>query len=51
MAVTIDELTVETQEPPARSTQPASTSQPQHNYDLRAAMERLRERDLRLKAD
>jgi hypothetical protein len=54
MAVSIDELQVETQGPAAHSGAPATGAakqQPQQKPDMKAEMDRLRERDLRLKAD
>jgi hypothetical protein len=52
VAVTIDELQVETRETPAQPGTPAgAVRKPQDNTDLRTALNRLRERDLRLQAD
>jgi hypothetical protein len=59
MAVTIDELQVETQaaQAPANGSTTRGSggsgggSQQQGKQDIRAEMERLRERDLRLSAD
>ena len=54
MAVTIDDLQVETQ-PPARpagaSPSQSGSPSPQAKPDFKAEMERLRERELRLRAD
>ena len=51
MAVTIDELQVETQAPAAPASAPATGAAQQPKTDLRAELERLRERELRLRAD
>jgi hypothetical protein len=51
MAVTIDEMHVEVQQPPASANPSASTEKPQKNLDLRAALEMIQERKLRLRAD
>ncbi len=53
MAVSIDELHVETQQP-ASAAAPAASSgagAPKPQSDLKCDMEKLRERDLRLQAD
>jgi hypothetical protein len=51
MSVTIGELEVETRESPAQPKEQSGASKPQNSCELRTAMERLRERDLRLQAD
>ena len=52
MAVTIDDLDVQTQPSGAPSTAPAgSGAQQQPKQDIRAELEKLRERELRLRAD
>jgi hypothetical protein len=51
MAVTIDEMHVEIQEP-AQSASPAtSTSKQKRDLDLKVALEMIQERNLRLRAD
>jgi hypothetical protein len=49
MAITIDEMHVEVQEPTAKV--PAPGPEPPKDTDLREAMEILRERNMRLRAD
>jgi hypothetical protein len=52
MAVTIDEMHVEVQQPTASANpSTSSTEKPQKNLDLRAALEMIQERKLRLRAD
>jgi hypothetical protein len=52
MAVSIDELQVETQQPaPAAPAASSGGGAPQPQSDLKSDMEKLRERDLRLQAD
>lgn len=51
MAITIDELQVETQETPAQPVAQPSDRPQKNHLDLRLALERLRERDLRLWVD
>jgi len=56
MAVTIDELQVETQEPAPQTNGPAAGSgtgstQPDMKAEIRTELEHMRERELRLRAD
>jgi hypothetical protein len=51
MAVTIGDLQVETQEPPTPSGSHTASAPQQPEHDLKAELETLRERDLRLRAD
>jgi hypothetical protein len=51
MAVNIDELQVETQAPAAPSGAPAAGATPQPKLDLKAELQRLCERELRVRAD
>jgi hypothetical protein len=51
MAVTIDELQVETQAPALSASAPTSGAKPKPPKDLEAELKRLRERALRLCAD
>jgi hypothetical protein len=51
MAVNIDELQVETQQAPAAPAASSRGEAPKPQPDLKCAMEVLRERDLRLRAD
>lgn len=51
VAITIDELQVETQETPAQPVAQPSDRPQKNHLDLRLALERLRERDLRLWVD
>ena len=51
MAINIDEMQVETQAPPAYVGAPAAGAKPPPAKDLKAELERLRERALRLRAD
>ena len=51
MAVTIDELQVEVTEPAPVAATPASGEQPKKQVDLPSALELIRERQLRLRAD
>jgi hypothetical protein len=51
MAVTIDEMHVEVQGPPAPASAPAAGADSKKNVNLREAMEILHERKLRLRAD
>jgi len=50
MAINIDEMQVETQAPPASTGAPAGAKPPPAK-DLKAELERIRERALRLRAD
>jgi hypothetical protein len=51
MAVNIDELQVETQAPAAPSGAAAAGATPQPKSDLKAEIERLHVRELRVRAD
>ena len=51
MAVNIDELQVETEKPAAPEGNAPAGGAPQAKPDIRAEMERIRERELRLRAD
>jgi hypothetical protein len=52
MAVTIDDLEVQTQPSAAPSNAPAAgAAQQQPKQDIKAELEKLRERELRLRAD
>lgn len=51
MSVTVDELQVETQAPAAPPSAPAAGAPKQPQLDIKAEMERLHERELRLQAD
>ena len=51
MAVTVDELHVETQAPAAPPSAPSGGAPKQPQLDIKAEMERLHERELRLQAD
>lgn len=52
MAVAIDELQVETQAPPAPAgSGPGAGGKPPAKLDLKVEMERLWEREIRLRAD
>ncbi|MGB8885981.1 MAG: hypothetical protein WCC87_04615 [Candidatus Korobacteraceae bacterium] len=51
MAVTINEMQVEMQDPPQPANVPAAESKPAKSSDLRSELEMIRERKLRLQAD
>jgi hypothetical protein len=51
MAVTIDEMHVDVQPPPAPAGAPAAAAEPKKDIDLFEALEMARERKLRLRAD
>ncbi len=51
MAVTIDDLQIEVQEPAPAASPAAPGEKQKKNADLRAAMEMIQERNLRLRAD
>jgi hypothetical protein len=51
MAVTIDEMHVEVQESPPVANSATAAAQPKKDLDLNQAIEILRERNLRLRAD
>jgi hypothetical protein len=51
MAVSIDDLQVETQTPAASAGAPTQSAAPQSKPDFKGEMEKLRERHLRLRAD
>jgi hypothetical protein len=51
MAVSINEMQVEVQEPPAPANTPPTESKAEKQIDLRSALEMLHERELRLRAD
>jgi hypothetical protein len=51
MSVTIDDLDVQTQPSAAPSNAPAASAAPRPKQDIKAELEKLRERELRLKAD
>jgi hypothetical protein len=52
MAVTIDEMQVDTQMPAPSASAPAAAAKPQQTKDIiKAELKRLRERALRLRAD
>jgi hypothetical protein len=51
MSVTIDDLQVQTQPAGAPSSEPAAGSGQQQKPDIKAELEKLRERQLRLRAD
>jgi hypothetical protein len=51
MAVTIDEMRVEVQQPAPSANAPTTNAEPNKDVDLSQAIEMLRERKLRLLAD
>jgi hypothetical protein len=51
MAVTIDEMHVEVQEPGPSANAPAANAEPKKDVDLHEAIAILHERKLRLRAD
>lgn len=51
MAVKIDEMYVDVQEPSPTTSSPTSTETPQKDVDMRAVLEMIWERKLRLQAD
>jgi hypothetical protein len=51
MAVTINEMQVDMQDTPQPANVPAAESKPEKQANMRAEMEMIRERQLRLQAD
>lgn len=51
MAISINEMQVEVQEPAAPASNPAAESKTEKQIDLRSTLEMLHERELRLRAD
>ncbi|MGA3132233.1 MAG: hypothetical protein ABSD59_15610 [Terracidiphilus sp.] len=51
MAVTIDEMHVDVQKPPAAASAPTSDAGPKKDMDMREALEVMNERKQRLRAD